>query len=807
MPDSASPRDELRLLEQKRLTGDLTPEEEARPADLPGPAPIIGGFDVNAAAAEVQASAAAPWPRAAASTPGSGTASGPPPASADAEPLSWRPVELDPPAIEAEPIDDAAPMEPVDLGTPEWEVSEPEPEPSLGEPAQLGAEDVPLDLPLDAPLVADADGASGFSWEAPASAPSYAPDPTSSWSIAEGAAAAPPDAQGMHPSAPAEWSQPAWTAEAYEDALAVEALSLESGGSFSPALATPLELQLEDEPLRASAAHAEPLPDAAPEALELAPEVAPLDAAADLAGEELPPLELGGAPQEGEVAWGELAIPPGEPVVDLAAFEAAPAPIEEDRTALWSLDGDQPGAPPLQLDAVEAAARAPDEPSIDVAEPVVEEILEVGEGDLVEVVPEDVAAPADVDVPAVAAEPEPTFAQELPAVVDAFAPLDMAFDAAPTEPLAAAPTAAWDAAAATLATVEPLVEVADDGPDVAVAPEPILDAAPEPVLDAPPEPAFEVVPEPVAEPAAELDFDAVPDPVIELPGEPAAEDVPPLEVAPEPLFAAPAADDIVPEPLFSAPAEEAAPEPEPVFASPAEEPAPVADAAPEETVAIVIEPLVDAAPEPVAPPPEAEAPPIAVPPPPEPPPRAEPIAAVALAQRIAIVEPAAAPEVRAPSRPAFDPFADLGDAADAAPSPAVSPAQAAAAAREAGAFVTGRHRVVLHTADGQVKRGTVADAALDAGEVVLQPQAGGAAEAIPSDRIRAIFFMLASGETPSAPSGKKVRVTFRDGRQVAGFSADYAPERPGFFMVPADTRTHTARIWVYRASVRQVSVS
>lgn len=122
-------------------------------------------------------------------------------------------------------------------------------------------------------------------------------------------------------------------------------------------------------------------------------------------------------------------------------------------------------------------------------------------------------------------------------------------------------------------------------------------------------------------------------------------------------------------------------------------------------------------------------------------------------------------------------------------------------------YVRGTHRVVIHTADGQVKRGTVSDLALDAGEVLLTCQTGSAAESVPVEHVKAIFFMLSAGESPPQPEGKKVRVTFRDGRQVAGYSVDYAPERIGFFMVPADARTHTARIWVYRTAVRQVSVS
>ena len=64
-------------------------------------------------------------------------------------------------------------------------------------------------------------------------------------------------------------------------------------------------------------------------------------------------------------------------------------------------------------------------------------------------------------------------------------------------------------------------------------------------------------------------------------------------------------------------------------------------------------------------------------------------------------------------------------------------------------------------------------ALLDAPELPLQPQGPGTAEGIPTDAIKAIFFMLAPGEKAPAPEGKRVRVTFRDGRQVAGEGAQH----------------------------------
>jgi len=145
----------------------------------------------------------------------------------------------------------------------------------------------------------------------------------------------------------------------------------------------------------------------------------------------------------------------------------------------------------------------------------------------------------------------------------------------------------------------------------------------------------------------------------------------------------------------------------------------------------------------------------------------------------------------------------------AAPAPPTPSSEVPATEQESGAepaHVAGIHRVVIHTAEGEVKRGTVTDIVLEGRDVALELQSG-ETEALPPDRIRAIFFMADAGESPPAPEGKRVRVTFRDGRQVAGFSNDYAPERSGFFVVPADERSHTARIWVYRAAVRQISIT
>ena len=114
--------------------------------------------------------------------------------------------------------------------------------------------------------------------------------------------------------------------------------------------------------------------------------------------------------------------------------------------------------------------------------------------------------------------------------------------------------------------------------------------------------------------------------------------------------------------------------------------------------------------------------------------------------------------------------------------------------------------MVLHTLEGQVRRGTVKDLdLLDRSSGSPSPAAP--PEAIAADRVKAIFFMQEPGTAPPPSAGRRIRVGFSDGRQIVGFSEDVDSGEQGFFLVPADTRTHTARIYVFRAGVQSISAA
>ena len=149
----------------------------------------------------------------------------------------------------------------------------------------------------------------------------------------------------------------------------------------------------------------------------------------------------------------------------------------------------------------------------------------------------------------------------------------------------------------------------------------------------------------------------------------------------------------------------------------------------------------------------------------------------------------------------------LEEIPEGAPAPAQPPDLTSSPVGEGACRLAGVHRVVIHTIDGQVKRGVVDSPDLGAATLALAPQPGGPSEALARDRVKAIFFMLSPGEAAPPAEGKKVRVTFADGREVTGFRSDHDESGPGFFMVPAEARTSTRRIWIYRAAARAVSVT
>ncbi|MBX7115251.1 MAG: hypothetical protein K1X64_13060 [Myxococcaceae bacterium] len=120
-------------------------------------------------------------------------------------------------------------------------------------------------------------------------------------------------------------------------------------------------------------------------------------------------------------------------------------------------------------------------------------------------------------------------------------------------------------------------------------------------------------------------------------------------------------------------------------------------------------------------------------------------------------------------------------------------------------IVPGDHKVILHTLEGQVKRGLLRNPDMAGKVLTLESGTSAPAELIARPRLKVVFFVQPPDAKPEPITGTKVRVTLRDGRQVAGFSTDYKNNAPGFFVVPAENRTKTARIFIYRDAITAVT--
>ena len=59
--------------------------------------------------------------------------------------------------------------------------------------------------------------------------------------------------------------------------------------------------------------------------------------------------------------------------------------------------------------------------------------------------------------------------------------------------------------------------------------------------------------------------------------------------------------------------------------------------------------------------------------------------------------------------------------------------------------------------------------------------------------------------TQAPAPGRKVQVTFKDGEVLVGTTQGYQPERPGFFLLPADPRSNNERCYIVASATQKVA--
>jgi len=124
-------------------------------------------------------------------------------------------------------------------------------------------------------------------------------------------------------------------------------------------------------------------------------------------------------------------------------------------------------------------------------------------------------------------------------------------------------------------------------------------------------------------------------------------------------------------------------------------------------------------------------------------------------------------------------------------------------------------RVVARYRDGRLIKGITSNfQPRREGFHVQTPK--GAVAAIHQAELKALFFVrdLAGDPTrresarfsPERPApGRKIRIEFPDGEVIVGTTQGYQPNRPGFFVIPADAGSNNERCFVITAATSRVT--
>ena len=113
-------------------------------------------------------------------------------------------------------------------------------------------------------------------------------------------------------------------------------------------------------------------------------------------------------------------------------------------------------------------------------------------------------------------------------------------------------------------------------------------------------------------------------------------------------------------------------------------------------------------------------------------------------------------------------------------------------------------RVVLRYRDGRTERAKL-DPIDSSREVLVVRRDDGETDEVPFSALKAVFFpRLLSDEELEPASGMQIAVEFNDGEVIRG-TAQYNPERNGFFLFPAD-RGKNDRIFVVNSAIVSIEV-
>ena len=128
------------------------------------------------------------------------------------------------------------------------------------------------------------------------------------------------------------------------------------------------------------------------------------------------------------------------------------------------------------------------------------------------------------------------------------------------------------------------------------------------------------------------------------------------------------------------------------------------------------------------------------------------------------------------------------------------------------------NKIVVHYTDGRLQKGITTDFFPNKETFHFTP-VGSVADNKPQEvhiaGMKAVFFVKEFDGIPGYTDkkefesgkpvvGRKIKVLFNDGELMVGTTTGYQPDRPGFFVNPADAKSNVERCFVLTKSTREV---
>jgi hypothetical protein len=125
-----------------------------------------------------------------------------------------------------------------------------------------------------------------------------------------------------------------------------------------------------------------------------------------------------------------------------------------------------------------------------------------------------------------------------------------------------------------------------------------------------------------------------------------------------------------------------------------------------------------------------------------------------------------------------------------------------------------QNRIIVRYSDGRILKGTTADLFPNKAVFHLTDKDGGDTREINIVHLKAVYFVksfegnpgyLEKDDIERTGLGRKIKVTFKDGETLIGYTQGYAPNRDIFIVFPCDPDSNNEKVFVVTKSTSAVS--